>query len=136
MLLLQVVRVQWSPSRPGVFFALDASSRLMIWDLLQDDQAPVVCERVLKRSNPVGSVFALSKRQGSVRLRPDSLIVGNAEGAAEVHNLSSDFTLPRDRELETLWSLLLTSNTSLPVHYRFAGKRDHRGGMHSDDDGK
>jgi len=39
-----LVWVQWSHQRPGVFFALDKSGVLHIWDLTQSQAGPVLSE--------------------------------------------------------------------------------------------
>jgi WD40 repeat protein len=41
-----VVRVQWSPRRPGVFFVLDSAPCLHAFDLLQDGALPIFSEPI------------------------------------------------------------------------------------------
>ena len=41
-----IVQVQWSPRRASMFFALDSASYFHIFDLLRNDKAPVLSERV------------------------------------------------------------------------------------------
>ncbi|NXL99104.1 WDR60 protein, partial [Tyrannus savana] len=41
-----VIALQWALTRPAVFFALDASSNIYIWDLLENDLFPVAKETV------------------------------------------------------------------------------------------
>lgn len=36
-----IIALQWALTRPAVFFALDASSNIYIWDLLENDLLPV-----------------------------------------------------------------------------------------------
>jgi len=48
-LSVSVVNVQWSPRRPAVFFVLDSNGHLHVFDLLQDDTAPIVSETLVDR---------------------------------------------------------------------------------------
>ncbi|NXM28551.1 WDR60 protein, partial [Oxyruncus cristatus] len=41
-----VIALQWSLTRPAVFFALDASSNIYIWNLLENDLLPVAKETI------------------------------------------------------------------------------------------
>ena len=41
-----IMQVQWSPRRASMFFALDSASYFHIFDLLRNDKAPVLSERV------------------------------------------------------------------------------------------
>ncbi|NXK33403.1 WDR60 protein, partial [Piprites chloris] len=41
-----VIALQWALTRPAMFFALDASSNIYIWDLLENDLLPVAKETV------------------------------------------------------------------------------------------
>lgn len=42
----EVVSVQWALTRPAVFCVLDAASCLHLWDLVEDEQRPVLTERI------------------------------------------------------------------------------------------
>ncbi|NXP14004.1 WDR60 protein, partial [Thinocorus orbignyianus] len=50
-----VVALQWALTRPAVFFVLDASSNIYIWDLLENDLLPVV-----KQTFPSENVVTMS----------------------------------------------------------------------------
>ncbi|XP_064494022.1 cytoplasmic dynein 2 intermediate chain 1 isoform X4 [Pseudopipra pipra] len=41
-----IIALQWALTRPAVFFALDASSNIYIWDLLENDLLPVAKETI------------------------------------------------------------------------------------------
>lgn len=41
-----VIALQWALTRPAVFFVLDASSTIYIWDLLENDLSPVAKQAV------------------------------------------------------------------------------------------
>ncbi|NWW83946.1 WDR60 protein, partial [Rhynochetos jubatus] len=41
-----VIALQWALTRPAVFFVLDASSNIYIWDLLENDLLPVAKQTI------------------------------------------------------------------------------------------
>ncbi|NWU64017.1 WDR60 protein, partial [Pterocles burchelli] len=41
-----IVALQWALTRPAVFFVLDASSNIYIWDLLENDLLPVAKQNI------------------------------------------------------------------------------------------
>lgn len=41
-----VIALQWALTRPAVFFVLDASSNIYIWDLLESDLFPVAKQTI------------------------------------------------------------------------------------------
>lgn len=41
-----IIALQWALTRPSVFFVLDASSNIYIWDLLENDLVPVAKQTI------------------------------------------------------------------------------------------
>ncbi|NXN27994.1 WDR60 protein, partial [Nycticryphes semicollaris] len=50
-----ITAVQWALTRPAVFFVLDASSNIYIWDLLENDLLPMA-----KQTFPSENVVAMN----------------------------------------------------------------------------
>ena len=42
----QIIQTEWSPQRPAVFFVLDSAGVLHVFDILQDDKAPILSELI------------------------------------------------------------------------------------------
>ncbi|PAA88863.1 hypothetical protein BOX15_Mlig016516g1 [Macrostomum lignano] len=83
-----IVRLLWSRSRPAVFYSLDSSGRLLVYDLTQKSSGPV---SVFAESGV--SDFALgedyhSTGRGSKSDRAVCVLVRANSGEAEVHTLA------------------------------------------------
>ncbi|NWY54083.1 WDR60 protein, partial [Chionis minor] len=50
-----IIALQWALTRPAVFFVLDASSNIYVWDLLENDLQPVA-----KQAIPSENVVAMA----------------------------------------------------------------------------
>ncbi|XP_039254411.2 cytoplasmic dynein 2 intermediate chain 1-like [Styela clava] len=107
-----IVKVQWSTSRPSVFFVLDSSNRLHIWDLAIMHAGPIKTEQF--ENKPICH-FALSNTpENSTTRTPEIAIAYRFEESSnkdvslvEVHKLAPHFSQVTDNnELDQLTFLL------------------------------
>ncbi|KDR24443.1 WD repeat-containing protein 60 isoform X2 [Zootermopsis nevadensis] len=80
-----VVSLQWSRSKPLIFFVLDSSSRIHIWDFSKSDIRPV-------HTLSLGTVTAiqLSAEIGVAKTSPH-LALATGPGQVEIHRLRQEF---------------------------------------------
>ncbi|XP_064644540.1 cytoplasmic dynein 2 intermediate chain 1-like isoform X2 [Lineus longissimus] len=99
--------IQWSKSRPSVFFVIDESSLIHVFDLLKNDAAPQISEKISK--SRVTS-FCLSNDHSATGLglpgRQPQMVTTTAEGAIEVHNISKQFAVAQLDEVYQFASYL------------------------------
>eukprot|EP00742_Colponemidia_sp_Colp-10_P005939 GILJ01006352.1.p1 GENE.GILJ01006352.1~~GILJ01006352.1.p1 ORF type:complete len:890 (-),score=140.80 GILJ01006352.1:316-2832(-) len=110
-----VVFLRCCPSRGSVLFVVDSSSTLHVWDLLRNDQHPIITEPLsagaLSTSPP--SCMALSEDTGHV-LRQVALARGRLDGSVTVDALSTHFVSNEGTEdFERKMLNLATSISSL-----------------------
>ncbi|XP_078377920.1 cytoplasmic dynein 2 intermediate chain 1-like isoform X2 [Oculina patagonica] len=102
-----ILSLQWSRSKPSVFYVLDSNSNLHVWDLLKSDQGPVAVEK-FKHGRVV--CFKLSNDYTASGIgipgRNPELVLVYESGAVEVHKLSSPFSSASGDELDTFASFL------------------------------
>ncbi|KAJ7386827.1 hypothetical protein OS493_006857 [Desmophyllum pertusum] len=102
-----ILSVQWSRSKPSVFYVLDSNSNLHIWDLLKSDQGPVSVE-TFKHGRV--ACFELSSDYSASGIgipgRNPELVLVYESGAVEIHKLSTLFSRATGDELDTFASYL------------------------------
>eukprot|EP01116_Phalansterium_solitarium_P014916 TRINITY_DN3282_c0_g1_i4.p1 TRINITY_DN3282_c0_g1~~TRINITY_DN3282_c0_g1_i4.p1 ORF type:complete len:859 (-),score=214.36 TRINITY_DN3282_c0_g1_i4:147-2651(-) len=104
-----ILHIEWSSSRPCVFFAMTSSS-IYTWDLLQNPSAPVSSEANTKKGK--WTRFSLSEGRGTVR--QPALGIAFNDGHAEVHIISARFTLKTEDE-EQKFQQYLSRTVSIPA---------------------
>ncbi|XP_041922993.1 cytoplasmic dynein 2 intermediate chain 1 isoform X2 [Alosa sapidissima] len=98
----EVVSVQWALTRPAVFCVLDAASCLHIWDLVEDDQRPVLTERIDVDRVTTMAVFGDPAKQNTY----SGIALAKHSGRIEIHYLRKRFTVPTPADSEKLDSLI------------------------------
>ncbi|XP_063216273.1 cytoplasmic dynein 2 intermediate chain 1 isoform X2 [Bacillus rossius redtenbacheri] len=90
-----ILTVQWSKSRPFVFFVLDNLSRLHVWDLSVSDMYPRHSVRLAEQSISTIrlSPHHVGKRNGA------QLVLASLCGKVEIHQLKEDLVCRSDNEL-------------------------------------
>ncbi|XP_047135927.1 cytoplasmic dynein 2 intermediate chain 1 isoform X1 [Hydra vulgaris] len=88
---IEIIDVQWSRSKPSIFFAMDANSFLFIWDLLVDDSLPIQ-QYQLKRKDKRAIGFKFANDYSAIGIgtpgRAPEMAVVYGDGSIEVHRLS------------------------------------------------
>ncbi|NXK04659.1 WDR60 protein, partial [Herpetotheres cachinnans] len=85
-----IIALQWALTRPAVFFVLDASSNIYIWDLLENDLLPVA-----KQTIPTESVVTMAllgepeKTNGLL-----GIALAKESGQIDIHYLKKKWALP------------------------------------------
>ncbi|NWU99122.1 WDR60 protein, partial [Upupa epops] len=85
-----VIALQWAVTRPSVFFVLDATSNIYIWDLLENDLLPVV-----KQTIPSETVVAMAllgeaaKSSGSL-----GIVLAKECGQIDIQYVKKKWALP------------------------------------------
>ncbi|XP_077480330.1 cytoplasmic dynein 2 intermediate chain 1 isoform X2 [Stigmatopora argus] len=100
-----VVSLQWSQTRPAVFCALDAASRLYIWDLLKRETAPVVTERLDADRLTAMAAFGDPAQQNTY----SGIATAHQSGKIEMHYFTREFTIQSSEEEKTLEGKILES---------------------------
>ncbi len=106
---LPVVSISWSRSRPSVFYVVDVTSKVYVWELLICQGGPVKTEQfshgrltLIELSND----HAATGRgmQGS---KP-SMVITDDSGAVDVHVINQHFSVADPNELEQMALFLNT----------------------------
>ncbi|XP_037135338.1 cytoplasmic dynein 2 intermediate chain 1 isoform X2 [Syngnathus acus] len=100
-----VVSLQWSQTRPAVFWVLDAASRLHIWDLLKSDKAPVVTERLDADRLTAMAAFGDPGQQNMY----SGIATAHHSGKIEMHYFTREFTVQSCEEEKALEAKIVQS---------------------------
>nr|CAD7255791.1 unnamed protein product [Timema shepardi] len=96
-----IIALQWSRCRPCVFFALDTSSRIHVWDLSAGDMYP---QYSVPFSDKTITAIQLSPLSESGK-ETSQLVLATECGKVEIHNLKPELnyqsTVEFNKELET-----------------------------------
>eukprot|EP01112_Ceratiomyxa_fruticulosa_P013589 TRINITY_DN3821_c0_g2_i1.p1 TRINITY_DN3821_c0_g2~~TRINITY_DN3821_c0_g2_i1.p1 ORF type:complete len:894 (-),score=276.69 TRINITY_DN3821_c0_g2_i1:56-2737(-) len=95
-----IINIQWSPVRPGIFFAQNSDSTLFIFDLLSDSKGPIITEPWNKTQKNYTNFdfeyhpsFAVSEAQRSKGKKMDQFLATSFnDGHIEIHILHSQFS--------------------------------------------
>ncbi|XP_006815867.1 cytoplasmic dynein 2 intermediate chain 1-like [Saccoglossus kowalevskii] len=104
---MAVVNVKWSQSRPAVFFVIDETAKVYVWDLLHSDGIPIKIEQfnggrltACSLSNDHAATgFGLQGR------RPE-IAIGVGNGDVEIHRLNQQFYQASPDELDKVTNFL------------------------------
>ncbi|XP_067864101.1 cytoplasmic dynein 2 intermediate chain 1 isoform X6 [Heptranchias perlo] len=94
--------VLWALTRPGMFFVLDASSRVYVWDLLQNDSKPVAQESLQPDKITTIAVLGDPEKPSAC----SGLMLAKQSGTIEIQYLKKQWSEPHLDELETLHYIL------------------------------
>uniref|UniRef100_A0A8C3LDV2 WD repeat domain 60 n=1 Tax=Chrysolophus pictus TaxID=9089 RepID=A0A8C3LDV2_CHRPC len=100
-----VIALQWALTRPAVFFVLDASSNIYIWDLLENDLFPVAKQTI--PSENVITMALLGEPEKTNGLL--GIVLANNCGEIDIHYIKKKWALPQPEESEKLNLILLRS---------------------------
>ncbi|KAM6101773.1 cytoplasmic dynein 2 intermediate chain 1 [Theristicus caerulescens] len=100
-----IIALQWALTRPAVFFVLDASSNIYIWDLLENDLFPVAKETI--PSENVLTMALLGEPEKTNGLL--GIVLAKESGQIDIQYVKKKWALPQPEESEKLHSLLLQS---------------------------
>ncbi|XP_053115144.1 cytoplasmic dynein 2 intermediate chain 1 isoform X2 [Hemicordylus capensis] len=93
-----IVALQWALTRPAVFFVLDAMSVVYIWDLLENDLAPVAKQPIL--SDKVVTMAVLGEPE-----KPSGLLgiaLAKESGIIDIKYVKKKWAVPQPEESEKL----------------------------------
>ncbi|XP_057185223.1 cytoplasmic dynein 2 intermediate chain 1 isoform X2 [Triplophysa rosa] len=96
-----ILSVQWSQTRPAVFFVLDAASDLHIWDLTKNDYVPVITENIHNDRVTVMAVFGEPAKQNTF----SGVALAKQSGTVEIQYFTRSLTVPNDSDKEKLNSV-------------------------------
>ncbi|XP_028606422.2 cytoplasmic dynein 2 intermediate chain 1 isoform X1 [Podarcis muralis] len=97
-----IISLQWALTRPAVFFVLDAMSVVYIWDLLENDLAPVAKQPIW--SDKVITMAVLGEPE-----KPSGLLgiaLAKESGTIDIKYVKKKWALPQPEESEKLNLLL------------------------------
>ncbi|XP_069815009.1 cytoplasmic dynein 2 intermediate chain 1 isoform X2 [Dendropsophus ebraccatus] len=97
-----VTTLQWSLTRPTVFFVLDAASSIYIWDLSQNDLHPIAKESIMPDQVLSMSVYGEPEKNNSIM----GLALGNSSGKVEIQYIKKKIAKSQPQELEKLHLIL------------------------------
>nr|XP_032662228.1 WD repeat-containing protein 60 isoform X4 [Chelonoidis abingdonii] len=97
-----VIALQWALTRPAVFFALDASSTVYIWDLLENDLCPVAKQII--QSDKVMTMVVLGEPEKTNGLL--GIALAKQSGIIDIQYVKKRWALPQSEESEKLQLLL------------------------------
>ncbi|XP_061442948.1 cytoplasmic dynein 2 intermediate chain 1 [Rhineura floridana] len=97
-----IISLQWALTRPAVFFVLDATSVVYIWDLLENDLSPVAKQPIW--SDKVITMAVLGEPE-----KPSGLLgiaLAKESGIIDIKYVKKKWALPQPEESEKLNLLL------------------------------
>ncbi|XP_069585813.1 cytoplasmic dynein 2 intermediate chain 1 [Ranitomeya imitator] len=97
-----VTTLQWSLTRPTVFFVLDAASYVYIWDLSQNHLHPIAKESIMPDRVLSISVFGEPEKNNNLM----GLALGKSSGKVEIHYIKKKMAKSQPQELEKLHLIL------------------------------
>uniref|UniRef100_A0A8D0GXX5 Dynein 2 intermediate chain 1 n=1 Tax=Sphenodon punctatus TaxID=8508 RepID=A0A8D0GXX5_SPHPU len=100
-----VIALQWALTRPAVFFVLDATSVVYIWDLLESDLSPVAKQVI--QSDKVLTMVVLGEPE-----KPNGLLgiaLAKESGIIDIQYVKKKWAIPLPEESEKLNLLLQQS---------------------------
>ncbi|XP_063777991.1 cytoplasmic dynein 2 intermediate chain 1 isoform X2 [Pseudophryne corroboree] len=97
-----ITALQWSLTRPTVFFVLDSASSIYIWDLLQNDLKPVAIESIIPDQVLSMSVFGEPEKNNNLL----GLALAKSSGKVEIQYIKKQLAKIQPKELEKLHLLL------------------------------
>ncbi|KAM4689705.1 cytoplasmic dynein 2 intermediate chain 1 [Discoglossus pictus] len=97
-----ITALQWSLTRPTVFFVLDAACCIYIWDLLQNDLKPVAKESSL--SDKIQSMAVVGEPEKNNDLM--GLALAKRSGKVEIQYINKKWAKPQPKEIEKLHMIL------------------------------
>ncbi|XP_040290133.1 cytoplasmic dynein 2 intermediate chain 1 [Bufo bufo] len=97
-----VTALQWSFTRPTVFFVLDAASSIYIWDLSQNDLHPIAKESITPDNALCMSVFGEPEKNNSIM----GLALGKSSGKVEIQYIKKKIAKIQPQELDKLHLIL------------------------------
>ncbi|XP_027576561.1 cytoplasmic dynein 2 intermediate chain 1 isoform X3 [Pipra filicauda] len=100
-----IIALQWALTRPAVFFALDASSNIYIWDLLENDLLPVAKETI--PSEKVVAMALLGEPEKANGLL--GIVLAKEPGQIDIQYVKKKWASPQPKESDKLHSILLQS---------------------------
>ncbi|KAL8164939.1 UNVERIFIED_CONTAM: WD repeat-containing protein 60, partial [Gekko kuhli] len=97
-----VIALQWALTRPAVFFVLDATSVVYVWDLLESDLSPVA-----KQPTPADKVLTMAVLGEPEKLNGLlGLALAKESGIIEIWYVKKKWAVPQPEESEKLNLLL------------------------------
>ncbi|NXH42541.1 WDR60 protein, partial [Dicaeum eximium] len=100
-----IIALQWALTRPAVFFALDASSNIYIWDLLENDLLPVAKQTI--PSEKVVTMTLLGEPEKANGFL--GIVLAKESGEIDIQYVKEKWALPQPEESDRLYSILLQS---------------------------
>ncbi|XP_068002127.1 cytoplasmic dynein 2 intermediate chain 1 isoform X1 [Melanerpes formicivorus] len=98
-----IIALQWALTRPAVFFVLDASSNIYIWDLLENDLLPVAKQTF--PSENIVSMTLLGEPEKTNGLL--GIVLAKESGQIDIQYIKKKWALPQPDESEKLHLVLL-----------------------------
>ncbi|KAM9232738.1 cytoplasmic dynein 2 intermediate chain 1 [Leptosomus discolor] len=98
-----VIALQWALTRPSVFFVLDASSNIYIWDLLENDLLPVA-KQTIPSENVVTMALVGEPEKTNGLL---GIVLAKESGQIDIQYVKKKWALPQPEESEKLHLILL-----------------------------
>ncbi|XP_008934390.1 PREDICTED: WD repeat-containing protein 60, partial [Merops nubicus] len=98
-----IIALQWAITRPAVFFVLDASSNIYIWNLLENDLLPVVKQTI--PSENIVTMALLGEPEKTNGLL--GIALAKESGQIDIQYIKKKWALPQPEESEKLHVILL-----------------------------
>ncbi|XP_030352017.1 WD repeat-containing protein 60 [Strigops habroptila] len=99
-----IIALQWALTRPAVFFVLDASSNIYIWDLLENDLLPVAKQAIPQNVVTMALLGEPEKTNGLL-----GIVLAQESGEIDIQCVKKKWALLQPEESEKLHSILLQS---------------------------
>ncbi|NWS37566.1 WDR60 protein, partial [Probosciger aterrimus] len=84
-----IIALQWALTRPAVFFVLDASSNIYIWDLLENDLLPVAKQAIPENVITMALLGEPEKTNGLL-----GIVLAQESGEIDIQYVKKKWALP------------------------------------------
>ncbi|CAH2218926.1 WD repeat-containing 60 [Pelobates cultripes] len=98
-----VTALRWSLTRPNVFFVLDATGCIYIWDLLQNDLQPIAKESTLSDQVLSMAIFGEPEKDNGLM----GLALARSSGKVEIQYIKKKWAKPQPKDKDRFSLLLL-----------------------------
>ncbi|XP_063308729.1 cytoplasmic dynein 2 intermediate chain 1 isoform X1 [Pelobates fuscus] len=98
-----VTALRWSLTRPNVFFVLDATGCIYIWDLLQNDLQPIAKESTLSDQVLSMAIFGEPEKNNGLM----GLALARTSGKVEIQYIKKKWAKPQPKDKDRFSLLLL-----------------------------
>ncbi|XP_072173469.1 cytoplasmic dynein 2 intermediate chain 1-like isoform X1 [Diadema setosum] len=104
---MEIIAISWSRSRPSVFYVVDVTSKVYVWELLESDGGPIKVEQFSRGKLTTLAVANDHAATGwGMAGRKPELAITDSMGSLDIHRINSRFSTANASELDSFTTYL------------------------------